>query len=167
MPIIRPADFKLERYMGRWYQFGATPRRYEPRNSYNVLANYELEEDGTVTVRNQLFSQGKTKSITGQLTSTSDPNRFRLRLKDVFLGFDAKADYVVNAVYADNKGRYQSALVSSQLKDGEGGFYLLSRKQSLDCEEQRFLLDLARSRGYNLENFRPTAQVCIDQPLRN
>jgi len=58
----------LDRYAGRWYEIARYPNRFQ-RDLVAVTADYDLRDDGRITVTNQgrvKTLDGKLKSITGK-----------------------------------------------------------------------------------------------------
>ena len=53
----------LERYMGRWYEIGRFPNPYQ-KGIVGVIAEYELQDDGEILVRNY----GRSGSLDAELT---------------------------------------------------------------------------------------------------
>ena len=49
--IVPVQDFELQRYLGRWYEIARLDHSFE-RGLVNVTAEYTLEEDGRVAIRN-------------------------------------------------------------------------------------------------------------------
>ncbi|KAF2309866.1 hypothetical protein GH714_005420 [Hevea brasiliensis] len=57
MEVVKGVD--LKRYMGRWYEIASFPSRFQPKNGVNTRATYTLNEDGTVHVLNETWTDGK------------------------------------------------------------------------------------------------------------
>ncbi|KDO59432.1 hypothetical protein CISIN_1g029869mg [Citrus sinensis] len=78
MEVVRGLDIK--RYMGRWYEIASFPSRNQPKNGADTRATYTLNEDGTVHVRNETWSDGKRGSIEGTAYK-ADPKSDEAKLK--------------------------------------------------------------------------------------
>ncbi|KAJ9548638.1 hypothetical protein OSB04_021181 [Centaurea solstitialis] len=73
----------LARYMGRWYEIASIPSRNQPKNSIDTRATYKLNEDGTVHVLNETWSDGKRGFIEGSAYK-ADPKSDEAKLKVKF-----------------------------------------------------------------------------------
>ncbi|KAB2027736.1 hypothetical protein ES319_D05G052600v1 [Gossypium barbadense] len=78
MEVVKNLDIK--RYMGRWYEIASFPSRFQPRNGVNTRATYTLNEDGTVHVLNETFTDGKRGFIEGTAYE-ADPQSDEAKLK--------------------------------------------------------------------------------------
>ena len=165
MQILPLSEFNRAAYLGKWYQFANTKQFYQPAAAYNVSALYLQEADGRISVSNTLFVNGKEKNIQGTLIETSSPRVFRVKLDKVFLGISITGDYAIPVVITDKKGKYLFAVVGKSLTDRRGYFYILSRKQNVTCEEQRYLFALLEKLGYDLNRLLFTPQICTTMPL--
>ena len=81
MEVVKNLD--INRYMGRWYEIASFPSRFQPRNGANTRATYTLNEDGTVHVLNETFTDGKRGSIEGSAYK-ADPKSDEAKLKVKF-----------------------------------------------------------------------------------
>ena len=54
------SDFKLESYLGRWYEVARLDHSFEAGLS-SVTADYKLRDDGGISVINRGFSQSKNE----------------------------------------------------------------------------------------------------------
>lgn len=69
--------------MGRWYEIASFPSRFQPKNGENTRATYTLNEDGTVNVLNETWSEGKRGFIEG-IAFKEDPQSDEAKLKVKF-----------------------------------------------------------------------------------
>lgn len=81
MEVVKGVGIK--RYMGRWYEIASFPSRFQPKNGENTRATYTLNEDGTVHVLNETWSDGKRGYIEGTAYK-ADPNSDEAKLKVKF-----------------------------------------------------------------------------------
>ncbi|XP_058728340.1 temperature-induced lipocalin-1-like [Vicia villosa] len=79
--VARGVD--LQRYMGRWYEIASFPSFFQPANGVNTRATYTLNNDGTVHVLNETWTDGKRTSIEGTAYK-ADPNSDEAKLKVKF-----------------------------------------------------------------------------------
>ncbi|GAB4828168.1 hypothetical protein Ancab_035085 [Ancistrocladus abbreviatus] len=78
MEVVKGLD--LQRYMGRWYEIASFPSRNQPKNGESTRATYTLNEDGTVHVLNETFTDGKRGYIEGTAYK-ANPNSDEAKLK--------------------------------------------------------------------------------------
>uniref|UniRef100_A0A2P2IXI0 Apolipoprotein d n=1 Tax=Rhizophora mucronata TaxID=61149 RepID=A0A2P2IXI0_RHIMU len=81
MEVVKGLD--VERYMGRWYEIASFPSRFQPKNGANTRATYTLNDDGTVHVLNETWTDGKRGYIEGTAYK-ADPNSDEAKLKVKF-----------------------------------------------------------------------------------
>ena len=81
MQVVKNLDIK--RYMGRWYEIASFPSRFQPKDGMNTRATYTLNEDGTVNVLNETWSDGKRTYIEGSAYK-ADPRSNVAKLKVKF-----------------------------------------------------------------------------------
>jgi len=105
-------DVDLERYMGRWYEIASFPSFFVPKNGADTRATYTLNQDGTVHVLNETWSDGKRVAIEGSAYK-ADPksNESKLKVKFYVPPFLPIIPVVGNywVLYLD--GEYQYALI--------------------------------------------------------
>ncbi|XP_029313835.1 apolipoprotein Db [Cottoperca gobio] len=61
-PKVQP-NFKLEQYLGRWYEIEKLPASFEKGKC--IEANYAVRSDGTIRVLNSGFDKDKVTAIEG------------------------------------------------------------------------------------------------------
>ena len=62
-PLRTVKDVDLKRFMGKWYEIGRFPNVYQ-NGVVGVIAEYELRDDGNITVKNF----GRSNSLDAELT---------------------------------------------------------------------------------------------------
>eukprot|EP00252_Welwitschia_mirabilis_P019535 TRINITY_DN453_c0_g1_i2.p1 TRINITY_DN453_c0_g1~~TRINITY_DN453_c0_g1_i2.p1 ORF type:complete len:237 (+),score=15.22 TRINITY_DN453_c0_g1_i2:141-851(+) len=80
MEVVK--GLELQRYMGKWYEIASMPSRFQPKNGSNTTATYSLNNDNTVHVVNETFSDGKKASIEGtayKIDANSDDAKFKVK----------------------------------------------------------------------------------------
>jgi len=143
--------FDLDRYLGAWYEIARMDHSFE-RGMSNVTANYQLREDGKVSVLNKGYyaEKSKWKSATGIAKFTAEASRGALRVS-FFRPFYGGYNVVLLAE------DYSWALVAG---DSEKYLWILSRTPVLDPDHLEQLLGRARSLGYRVEDL-----IWVDQSL--
>ena len=132
-------EFDLSRYLGVWYEIARYDHSFE-RGMDNTMAQYILQDDGTVVVLNTGWKNGKFKLAEGKAKykdPEGDPGHLRVSF---FLFF--YSDY--NVMMVDDN--YQISLVGSK---AEKYLWILSRTPVPDPDLLRMVLDEAEQRGYD------------------
>ena len=121
------SSFDLSRYLGTWYEIARFDHSFE-RGMDNAMAEYILQDDGTVFVMNTAWKNGKFKVAQGK-AKYPDPAGKPGGLKVSFFLF----------FYSD----YNVMMVD------ENYLWILSRTPVPDSDLLKMVLDEARSRGYD------------------
>ena len=139
-------DFNLKAYMGTWYELMHYPSWFQRNDNYNTKAEYKLNCDGTVSVRNstislgeKIVSEGTAISIkstvfrvdfsTEEIAKLSQNKNFT---RDELDGYEMnnheekEPNYVIDAIWNDCKGTYLFAVVTDPRRES---LYVLSRKR--------------------------------------
>jgi apolipoprotein D and lipocalin family protein len=143
-------DFDVARYLGKWYEIATFGAIFQT-GCNNTTANYTLNSDGTVAVRNEcrLFSTGGFKIGSDGIATvpnTEEPSK----LKVSFFG-SRGADYWV--LFVD--GNYQYALVGEPSRKY---LWVLSRTPNLPAENFDALVGIAREQGFDVSRLKITNQ---------
>ena len=117
-------NFDVERYMGTWYEIARLPQWFE-RNMINVKAEYTLQQDGTVKIKNAGIRDGQVKVAEGVA-------RFKgwkkIGLLEVSFNKHFYSDYRIIRLADD----YHYAVVTGKTKDS---LWILSRKPQMPQKE--------------------------------
>lgn len=132
-------EFDLSRYLGTWYEIARFNHSFE-KGMDNAMAQYILNDDGTVFVLNSAWKNGKYNIAEGR-AKYPDPEGDPGALKVSFFMF-FYSDYNVMMVDED----YQISLVGSK---SENYLWILSRTPEADPELLQMVLDEAERRGYD------------------
>lgn len=143
----------LERYQGTWYEIARLPNRFEEGLTC-VSANYTLQADGSITVRNSGVKENdrsQTKNIEGKarVPDATDPARIKVTFFWPFSG-----DYQIIALDTLN---YQYALVGNPSRKF---LWILAREKSLSESTINQLLTQAKQQGFATENVVRIDQSC-------
>jgi len=143
----------LERYKGRWYEIAKIPNRFQRKCDRDTSATYSLRPDGRVTVVNRCVEADGDESVSKGLAKVVDTaTNAKLKVSFVsLLGIRLFwGDYWVIGLDPD----YEWALVNeSKRKYG----WILARQLQLTPEQWEAARSTLRDRGYNPDNFVPTA----------
>lgn len=147
----------VNRYMGRWFEIARIPYRFEKGTS-NVQAFYTLEEDGSVKVENYALKNGRPDKATGSAHVVDPATNAKLKVS-FFWPF--QGDYWILGL----GNNYEWALVG-----GPTGEYLwiLSRTPTITNDVRDRILDLARTKGFDVSrlSFTPQEDTQIGQVLK-
>lgn len=140
--------FDLNRYLGIWYEVARFDHSFE-RGMDNTMAQYILQDDGTVAVINSGWKDGKYHIAQGK-AKYPDPNGNPGALKVSFFWFFF-SEYNVMMVDED----YQISLVGSKR---DNYLWILSRTPMPDHIMLDIMLKEAEDRGYDIDNL-----IWVDQ----
>ena len=130
-------NFKLQRYMGVWYEIARLPHSFE-RDIVDAQAEYALLPDGRVRVVNRGERNGKPSSITGIARPAGIQSIGDLEVS-FFYPFYSK----YKIIYLDKD--YQIAIVTSDSMDY---FWILSRKPQISSKQLADCLKKAQEWGF-------------------
>lgn len=129
---VKPIDdFKLDRYLGKWYEIARLDHSFE-RGLSRVTADYSLREDGGVEVVNRGFDpeHARWKESVGKAYFVGEPNVGHLKVS--FFG-PFYGSYVIFELDDD----YRYAMISGP---DRSYLWLLSRSPTVDASvKKRFL----------------------------
>lgn len=129
----------LKSFMGRWYELARFDHRFE-RDMTNVMTEYRLLDDGTVEVINIGIRDGKEHRAKGHAKTTTETGRLRVSFFWKFY-----SDYNIMEMAEDGSW----VLVGSRSPEY---LWILSRQPSLPDSTMQHIIELARKRGYAVEN---------------
>jgi apolipoprotein D and lipocalin family protein len=149
------------RYMGVWYEVAKFPVAFE-RGLVGVTAEYSLEEDGRIRVKNRGFKKsfdGKTSLIEGYATVPHPEDPAKLRIKfDPFPVRYFKADYWI----VDLDANYGYSVVSSPSRKM---LWILSRTPSMNESQYNEIVERLAQKGFKVARLEKMPQP-IDHPER-
>ena len=134
-------DFKIEPYMGTWYEIARFDFKHE-KDLSNVTATYSLNENGTVKVVNRGYNYVKDRweQANGKATFVDKTNEGALKVS--FFG-PFYAGYNVVLMQPD----YENALIFGETKDY---IWILSRNKTIPNNVKEKFLKEAENAGYDL-----------------
>jgi apolipoprotein D and lipocalin family protein len=139
---VKPVDnFKLERYLGRWYEIARLDHSFE-RGLSRVTADYSLRDDGGVRVLNRGYSERDNtwKEVEGKAYFVNGPEQGYLKVS--FFG-PFYGSYVVFDLDHEN---YQYSLVCGPDKSY---LWILARKSKISDDVKNALVAKARALGFD------------------
>ncbi len=133
-------NFDVERYLGIWYEIARLDFRFE-RNLNNVSAQYALDRNGNVTVKNSGYNYRKEQWKKAEGIAKFRGIKTEAALKVSFFG-PFYSGY--NVIAIDDNYRY--ALVAGKNLDY---LWILSRSKHTPDDIKTQYLQLAKSIGYD------------------
>lgn len=153
-PPETAAFVDIEQYMGVWYEIATFPQRFQ-RGLVGVTAEYTLEEDGRVRVRNTGFRNtldGKEASIEGYARVVDPATNSKLRVRfNLFPASLFPGDYWIIEVGDD----YDYAVVSNPTRQT---LWILSRTPAMDTVLYDAIVSRLAADGFDTDRLVPTLQ---------
>ncbi len=148
--IVAVDNFKLDRYLGTWYEIARIDNRFE-RGSDHVSAVYTLRKDGMVQVLNKGYYPDKKewKTAEGKAKFAGNPNVGALKVS--FFG----PFYGPYNVFALDRENYSWALVTASSRDY---FWILARTPQIEPALYDKLLAEAKAQGFDVSRVKKTPQ---------
>ncbi|MGI9895614.1 lipocalin family protein [Vibrio natriegens] len=142
-------NFELKPYLGKWFEIARLDHSFE-RGLSNVTAEYELREDGGVTVINRGYSQEEQswKQAEGKAYFVDEPSTGHLKVS--FFG-PFYSSYIIFELGED----YDYAFISGYNRDY---LWLLSRQPQVDSETFERFKQVARDKGFTVDEL-----ILVDQ----
>lgn len=139
--ITPVADFRVDRYLGRWYEIARLDHSFE-RGLTQVTAEYSMRPDGGVKVVNRGYSQADKawKEVEGKAFFVGPADRGHLKVS--FFG-PFYGSYVVFELDREN---YQHAVISGPTRSY---LWILARRPEIDPALRARLVDKATQLGFD------------------
>jgi apolipoprotein D and lipocalin family protein len=139
----------LEKYLGKWYEIARFPHSFEHGCTCSV-AEYSLNEDGTIKILNSCMKHGRFDIAEGKASVTDKKTNAKLSVEFV-RPFSGK--YWIIALAHD----YSYAMVGHPNRKY---LWILNRKSQMDEQTYNYLLVQAASKGFDVRNLVKTEQDC-------
>ena len=156
-PVKTIAALNLARYQGVWYEIAKFPNWFQRNCIANTNANYQIQEDGSVSVTNRCTMEGgKIAEAVGSARQVGGPTSptLEVRFAPAWLSFLPMVwgDYWV----IDIDSQYQLAAVSDPRREY---LWILSRTKTVEPIQYQALLGrLVKDNGFNLDQLSFTPQ---------
>jgi apolipoprotein D and lipocalin family protein len=141
---IEPVQsFKVDRYLGKWYEIARLDHRFE-RGLSRVTADYELREAGGIRVINRGYSaeENAWEQAEGKAYFVADPNIAHLKVS--FFG-PFYGSYIVFELDDD----YQYAFISGPSREY---LWLLAREPNVSEELKTHFVTVAEEKGFDVDS---------------
>ncbi|MBR9876414.1 MAG: lipocalin [Vibrionaceae bacterium] len=135
-------NFELKPYLGKWFEIARLDHSFE-RGLSNVTAEYELREDGGVTVINRGYSQEEQnwKQAEGKAYFVDDPSTGHLKVS--FFG-----PFYSSYIIFELGENYDYAFISGYNRDY---LWLLSRQPDVDPATLERFKQVAQEKGFDVD----------------
>jgi apolipoprotein D and lipocalin family protein len=151
-------DFDVNRYAGLWYEIARFDYRFE-KGLINVMAEYSMNEDGSIKVVNRGQDQysGEWEQSTGKAKFVDDGQTGRLKVS-FFRPF-----YAAYTVIGLDKDYYYALVAGNDLDY----LWLLSREREMPDKVKADFLKIAAGIGYDVSRLIWTKQEAevIEMPI--
>lgn len=138
--VVAINSFEKEKYLGKWYEIARIDFKFE-RNMINTTAEYALNKNGSITVKNRGFNvkKGKFEEAVGKakFVGKEDVGMLKVSFFGPFYG-----GYNVIALDKD----YKYALVCG---DHLKYLWILSREKTIPDDVKQNYLQIASNYGFN------------------
>ncbi|HJV25794.1 MAG TPA: lipocalin family protein [Aromatoleum sp.] len=144
----------VPRYMGRWYEIGKYPNRFQKKCVGDTTADYRVQPDGSLQVINRCrMKDGQFDEALGvarQIGERSSP-KLEVRFAPAWLSFIPAVwgDYWVIDLDTD----YQLAAVSDSKREY---LWILARSPKVSPDVYAGLLERLRSKGFDTRRLEMT-----------
>jgi apolipoprotein D and lipocalin family protein len=139
-PVVE--RFDKTRYLGKWYEIARFDFAFE-KNLSNTTAEYDLRDDGKISVTNRGYNYVKGKWVEAKAKARFVGADTRAALEVSFFG-PFYSGYNVIALDGD----YKYALVAG---DSLKYLWILSRTKTIPEDVKKDYLNIALALGYNLD----------------
>ncbi|MFB2578161.1 MULTISPECIES: lipocalin family protein [unclassified Acinetobacter] len=138
----------IAKYQGDWYEIARLPMYFQRNCASDSKANYRLNADNTVTVRNQCITKkGKLQVAEGLATSQNPPQNSKLKVTFLPKGLRwlpfGKGDYWILKLDEN----YQTVLIGGESREY---LWVLSRTPNLDEQTYQDYVNTAKQQGYDV-----------------
>ena len=130
----------LARYLGRWYEIGRYPNRFEAQCDHDACADYALLGDERIDVRNSCVRRDGSHSEAKGWAKISDPST-NAKLKVTFF-YPFFGDYWVLELGED----YEYAVIG---EPNRKYLWILSRTPQMSEERYQIIIGNLATKGYD------------------
>lgn len=148
-PLQTVGYVDLQKYAGKWYEIAAFPQRFENGCSC-TSAEYSLNADGSIAIKNKCLKDGKTKTAIGKAVVKDKKTNAKLSVRYLW-PFSGK--YWIIALSPD----YSYAVVGHPNRKY---LWILSRKKIMNEQAYNYFAMLAADNGFDIRQLTKTQQLC-------
>ena len=133
--------FDIKKYMGTWYELMHYPSWFQRNDNYNTMAQYSLNNNGTVSVHNSTIANGKPFDSYGsanligpglfhvkfpipEISKISNSPEFKINIPTTEYFNPLIPNYAIDTLWTNAQGDYIFAVVTDL---NHNSLYVLSR----------------------------------------
>lgn len=148
-PLETVPGVDVMRYAGKWYEIASLPFSFQKGCSCTT-AEYQLREDGVLSVTNTCNKDGEIDRAVGKAFIVEGSNNAKLKVQ-FFWPF--KGDYWVIDLADD----YSYVVVGVPSRKY---CWILSRTRTMNDDVYAGIMERVKSKGFDITKFNRTAQEC-------
>lgn len=150
-PLETVQQVEVKKYMGKWYEIASFPQRFQ-KGCQCTVAEYSLNENGTVKVMNSCNRDGGRDTSTGKAWIKDKETNAKLKVQ-FFWPFSGKY-WIIDL--ADD---YSYAVVGHPNRNY---LWILSRTPKMDKDLYDSIVARAAAKGFDTGKLNVTKQDCWD-----
>jgi apolipoprotein D and lipocalin family protein len=153
-PLITVKEVDLNKYIGLWYEAAKIPNSFQDQCAYGTTAEYRINEDGDIIVKNSCYDEEGKLDIAEGLAKIVDKNT-NAKLEVSFVSFLGIRPFWGDYWIIGLDENYQWAVVGTPSRKYG---WILSRTPSLPDSTINKILELLKSQNYNPTDFEMSKQ---------
>lgn len=156
-PELKPvASVDLSRYVGKWYEIGKYPNRFQKQCVANTAANYTMKSNGKIEVRNECtLKDGRIETAIGEAKIADKKTNSKLKVRFAPPALSFLPFVWANYWIIDLDPEYGYVAIGEPKREY---FWILSRNSSMDDALYQTILRRAEAMGFNPAKVEKTPQ---------
>ena len=157
LPELKPvASVDLSRYVGKWYEIGRYPNRFQKQCVANTTANYSMKPNGKIEVRNECtLKDGRLQSAVGEAKIVDKKTNAKLKVRFAPAAISFLPFVWGNYWIIDLDPEYGYVAIGEPKREY---FWILSRNAVMDDALYQNILRRAEAMGFNPAKVENTPQ---------
>jgi apolipoprotein D and lipocalin family protein len=144
----------LNKYVGLWYEIAKIPNSFQDHCAYGTTAEYKLEKDGSIQVKNKCYDENSEPDIADGVANVVDKST-NAKLEVSFVSFFGIRPFWGDYWIIGLDENYQWAVVGTP---GRKYGWVLSRTPSLSDETMQKIFSILKEQNYNPDSFEMSEQ---------
>lgn len=150
------ASVDLKQYVGKWYEIGKYPNKFQKQCIANTTANYMLKENGRIEVRNNcVLKNGQTETAVGEAKIDDKKSNSKLKVRFAPGALSWLPFVWANYWIIDLDSNYEYVAIGEPKREY---FWILSRKPTMDDATYQNILRRAEAMGFDPGKVEKTPQ---------
>lgn len=157
LPELKPvSSVDLTRYVGKWYEIGKYPNRFQKQCIANTTANYTMKPNGKIEVRNECtLKDGTAKTAIGEAKVGDKANNAKLKVRFAPSALSFLPFVWANYWIIDLDVNYKYVAIGEPKREY---FWILSRDAVMDDATYQNILRRAETIGFDPAKVERTPQ---------